>query len=131
MSADKKSRETGATGEQLVEVPVRPPRNPSMYRPTDHFLQRLRERVPKHDRDILPERLLREGDVERRPGDPRADPDEAHDGAVVAFTATVRDKPWTLVVALRPAAFLNESSKHRALSVYQGTPRSSRGEADE
>lgn len=131
MSTEKNALDTGGPGEQLVEVPVRPPRDPSMYRPTDHFLHRLRERVPKHDRDILPERLLREGNVERRPGDPRADPDEKHDGAVVAFTTTVRKEPWTIVVALRPTAFLNESSKHRALSIYQGTPRSAGGEVDE
>lgn len=127
MSTDKNDLDTGGPGEQLVEVPVRPPRDPSMYRPTDHFLHRLPERVSKHDRDILPERLLREGNVERRPGDSRADPAEAHDGAVVAFTTAVREEPW--VVALRPAAFLNEGSKHRTLSIYQGTPMSSWGES--
>lgn len=48
--------------EHLVEIPVAPPRQPAAYRPRDHFLQRLRGRVPEYARD-LPREIIQNGRV--------------------------------------------------------------------
>ena len=102
----------------LLRVPVRPPRDPAAYRPTDHFIQRLRERVPEYDRD-LPRRVIQDGRACRVRGD--SVDDDLKYGTPVGFTDTVEGKPWTVIVALRPVAFVDDV-KHRALTVFQGTP---------
>jgi hypothetical protein len=114
--------------DDLLEVPVRPPREPAAYRPTDHFIQRLRERVPEYDSD-LPRRLIQDGTAARVRGD--SVDDGLQYGTPVGFTDTVGGKPWTVVVALRPAAFVDgDDVKHRALTVFQGTPTPAGQDAD-
>jgi hypothetical protein len=103
-----------------VTVPITPPRDPSAYRATDHFRNRLRERVDDHRRDTLPAELIREGRVRRAPA--TADDVPEHErGACVAFTtATATGRPWTLIAALRPLAFTADDQRHRAITIYQG-----------
>jgi len=103
---------------RLLNIPVRPPREPAAYRPTDHYLQRHRERVPEYDSD-LPRRVIEDGRACRVRGDTVED--DLGYGTPVGFTETVRGEPWTVVVALRPTAFVDDD-KHRALTVFQGTP---------
>jgi hypothetical protein len=87
---------------------------------TDHFRNRLRERVDNHRRDTLPAELIREGRVRRAPT--TADDVPEHErGACVAFTtATATGRPWTLIAALRPLAFTADDQRHRAITIYQG-----------
>jgi hypothetical protein len=109
---------------QTVTIPVAPPRDPAEYRATRHFSNRLRERVDERDRDQLPRTLIDRGRITRVAGDRDVPdvPDDEH-GATVAFTTTgPRERPWTLVAALRPVAFIDDSERHRALTIFQGTP---------
>jgi len=103
---------------RLVNIPVRPPREPAAYRPTDHYLQRHRERVPEYDSN-LPRRVIEDGRARRVRGE--TVDGGADYGTPVGFTTAIRGEPWTVVVALRPAAFVDDG-KHRALTVFQGTP---------
>ena len=103
-----------------VTVPIVPPRDPSAYRATDHFRNRLRERVDDHRRGTLPAELIREGRVRRAPAS-ADDVPEHEQGATVAFsTAAATGRPWTLIAALRPIAFASEDQRHRAITIYQG-----------
>lgn len=111
--------ESSTDTEQLVEIPVEPPREPAAYRPRDHFLQRLRERVPEYARD-LPRDVIQDGRVCRVRGD--TVDDQPGYGTPVAFTATVDGDPWTVVVALRPDGFASADPTHHALTLWQGTP---------
>ena len=107
---------------ETVTVPVAPPRDPARYRATRHFSNRLRERVDDVDRDELPRTLIEDGRVARVAGDD-ADVPADERGATVAFTTTgPRARPWTLVAALRPVAFADGDERHRALTIFQGTP---------
>lgn len=107
------------TDAETVTVPVAPPRDSSAYRATDHFRNRLRERVDDHRRDTLPAELIREGRV-RRVAATGDDVPEHERGACVAFsTATATGRPWTLIAALRPAAFASDDERHRAVTIYQ------------
>jgi len=102
----------------LVTVPVAVPREPAAYRPTVHFGQRLKDRVPEHDRDALPRRLIEDGAVSRVPEHPHA-PDAR--GTLVAFIDEIAGETWTLIVSLRPGAFIRDG-KHGAVSIYRGRP---------
>jgi len=109
--------------DETVTVPVAPPRDPSAYRATRHFTNRLRERVDEHRRGTLPADLLRRGRVRRVPATRPDDTDvpDVERGTPVAFTtASATGRPWTLVAALRPAAFASDDEQHRAITVYQG-----------
>jgi hypothetical protein len=106
--------------DETVTIPVAPPREPSAYRATDHFRNRLRERVDEHRRGTLPADLIRDGRVRRVPASAGDVPDHER-GACVAFsTATATGRPWTLIAALRPAAFVSDDERHRAVTIYQG-----------
>ena len=108
--------------DDTVTVPVAPPRDPAAYRATRHFSNRLRERVDDVDRDELPRTRIEDGRVARVAGDD-ADVPADERGATVAFTTTgPRARPWTLVAALRPVAFALDDERHRALTIFQGTP---------
>ena len=103
-----------------VTIPVAPPRDPEAYRATDHFRNRLRERVDDHRRDTLPAELIREGRVRRAPAT-AGDVPEREQGATVAFsTAAATGRPWTFIAALRPIAFAEPDQRHRAITIYQG-----------
>ena len=122
---------TDADGpDDLVTVPVRPPRDPAAYRATTHFQQNLRERVPELDRSELPRRIIEDGTATRQVTD-RDALDLSVGGTPVAFTERVDGDPWTVVVALRPQAFTSDRL-HRALTIYQGRPsHEDRGGVDE
>jgi len=115
----------------LVEVPVRPPREPAAYRATTHFQQSLRDRVPELDRSVLPRRVIQNGTATRQVTDDDA-LDLSEGGTPIAFTETVAGGPWTVVVALRPEAFADHTGDrlHRALTIYQGRPSPEAGGGD-
>lgn len=119
--------------DETVTIPVAPPREPSAYRATRHFTNRLRERVDEHRRGTLPAELLRRGRVRRVPATSTAHDTAVPDvdrGTPVAFTtASATGRPWTLVAALRPAAFASDDERHRAITLYQG-PAPERSAAD-
>ena len=108
------------TPADLVTVPVQPPRDPGEYRATTHFQQNLRDRVPELDRSELPRRIIEDGTATRQLSLDALDLSVG--GAPVAFTEGVDGDPWTVVVALRPEAFVDADRLHRALTIYQGTP---------
>ena len=114
---------TDYDNDDTVTVPVVPPREPGAYQATRHFSNRLRERVRDADRSNLTRTLIRSGRVSRvRDPDERDVPD-ADRGTPVGFTTTdVDGRPWTLVAALRPVAFVDDDEQHRALTIFQGTP---------
>jgi hypothetical protein len=116
---DVSDDDRGTDDKQLVEIPVEPPRDPAAYRPRDHFIQRLRERVPEFARD-LPRDVIQDGRVCRVHGDTVADSPDY--GTPVAFTHTVRGDTWTVVVALRPDGFADDGADHYALTLWQGEP---------
>ena len=108
---------------ETVTVPVAPPRDPSAYRATTHFRNRLRERVDDADRDHLPRTLIEDGRVSRVVDHDDAAVPDGERGTTIAFTTTgPRARPWTLVAALRPVAFADADEHHRALTIFQGTP---------
>lgn len=118
-STAEQADSTGPTPpDELVEIPVEPPREPDAYEPTDHFLQRHRERVPDYD-DDLAARVIETGRARRVRGD--SVEDGADYGTPVGFTTAIRGEPWTVIVALRPAGFADDRH-HSAPTVFQGTP---------
>ncbi len=108
------------TDRQTVAIPVIPPRDPECYRITNHFKNRLRQRVPENYRPTLPETLIRDGRIRRLEID---NVEVGSYGAVVAFTTTgPKNRPWTLIAGLQPAAFTDDDAEHRVITIYQGTP---------
>jgi len=105
---------------ELVEIPVLPPRTPSCYRPTTHFKQRLRERVPGRHHGPVPAKLIEDGRTQRRPWG--APVDLVEPGQPVAFTDKVDGKTYTVIAALRPAGFCSSDMTHDLLTVYTGEP---------
>ena len=104
----------------IVEVPVKPPRKTECYRPTKHFKQRLRERVPSFHHGPVPAQIIEEGAVTRRAW--RAPPQLDDPGQPVAFTGTVDGRRYTVIVALRPGGYRAPKLKHSVLTVYEGDP---------
>jgi hypothetical protein len=107
---------------QLITIPVVPPTDPAQYRATRHYHNRLRERVSEAFQSTLPAKLIREGQVRRLEDAGNIGLSET-DGAKIAFTTTgPKNRPWTLIAGLRPMAFTDSEEKHRAVTIYQGTP---------
>lgn len=109
-----------STDDDLVEIPVRPPRDLDRYEPTKHFGQRLRERVPSRHRGPVPSEIIESGRVTRRPWDAPADLDAP--GQPVAFTGRVDGDQYTVIVALRPSGFRDPGRPHDVITVWQGDP---------
>ena len=78
------------------------PRDPGRYRPTNHFGQRLHERVPAEMRDMLIQRLIAGGHC-RAVSLPKGvdDGSESYKQAF-AFERRVRNTDWRLVVGITP-----------------------------
>jgi hypothetical protein len=107
-----------ATDDDLVEIPVRPPREVDRYNPTTHFGQRLRERVPERHRGPVPSEIIETGRVTRRPWDAPDCLDAP--GQPVAFTGRVDGDQYTVVVALRPDGFQRPDAPHDVITVWPG-----------
>lgn len=101
----------------LIEMSIHVPRDPSDYRVTNHFKNRLRQRVDAAFRETLPSTLIKSGSVrELKQGDGYR---------TIVFTTTSggrKAKPWSLVAALNPKAFTNDDVDHRAITIFQGIP---------
>ena len=109
------SADTGSVNTKLVAVPLEVPREPEAYRATTHFGQRLRERVPEELRDRLVRDLI-EGGTLRGTTDPRNDgKDDVHQ--YFAFEDRVNGRDWRLVVGVVPAAFIEPTRKHLAVTI--------------
>lgn len=108
------------TDDDLVEIPVRPPRDIDRYNPTKHFGQRLRERVPSRHRGPVPSEIIESGRVTRRRRDAPDDLDAP--GHPVAFTGRVDGEQYTVIVALRPGGFRDPGRPHDVITVWPGDP---------
>ena len=100
----------------LVAVPVRPPRDAGLYRATKHFNQRLKERVDRWHRGPVPRDVIVNGFVTRRPFEGVTDADDP--GHPVAFVGDVDGDTYTVIAALRPAAYRESDTVHDLLTVY-------------
>ena len=98
-------RSASTAGEGLVEIPVQPPRDPTCFRPTDHYLHRLHERVPERDRGDVPREIIKHGHVERQAWTPSKFDGEP--GHPVAYTGEVYAETYTV----RTACFVSGSAK--------------------
>jgi len=106
--------------DDLVEIPVRPPRDLDRYQSTTHFIQRLRERVPDHHQGPVPREIIESGRVTRRPWS--SDDGLAAPGQPVAFTGEVDGDRYTVIVALRPSGYRSPETTHEVVTVYEGDP---------
>lgn len=104
--------------DEIVEVPVKPPREPSAYRTTKHFKQRLRERVPGFQHGPVPAKIIENGSITRRPWTAPEDLEEP--GQPIAFTGEVDGDTYTVIVALMPSGYRSADTKHAVLTVWQG-----------
>jgi len=100
----------------LVTVPVRPPRDAGCYRATKHFKQRLNERIPSRHHGPVPRDIVEQGAVTRRPFRGITDADDP--GHPVAFVGDVDGDTYTVIAALRPAAYRESDTVHDLLTVY-------------
>lgn len=111
----------------VVEVPVEVPRDPAKYRPSQHFAQRLKQRVPVYHQGPVPAAIIENGTVTRRRW---TAPDELDDpGQPVAFTGDVDGERYTVIAALRPGGYRSAETKHTVLTVYEGDPPADDGDA--
>lgn len=93
-----------------VAMPV--PREPSEYRATTHFGQRLRDRVPEQKRDRAVRETITDGRLVGT-GNPIGDDNDR----VRQYFKFIGDG-WIVVVGVCDDAFLEESKKHLALTIY-------------
>jgi len=101
------------------------PREPDAYRVTNHFLNRLKQRVDEAFQPSLPATLIQDGTIKRLKPDCGKNRRECH--AKVAFSTTgPKQRVWTLVAGLRHEAYYNQRECHRAITIYLGTPISER-----
>lgn len=106
-----------------VQIPVPLSRDPRDYEPTTHYIQQYRTRVPEPLQSYLTGDVIERGRITATAAPALPDDVTAEDdGRPVALTATVDARPWTVVVALRPATVFDPDRNHTAVTVYQGTP---------
>jgi hypothetical protein len=87
-----------------LSVPI--PRDPSAYRITDHFRFRMnRRKNPSIDTDTV-RRCIEEGRVKST---------QSPDRFIFELELGYR---WWVIVEIRDEAFLEESEKHRAVTVF-------------
>jgi hypothetical protein len=104
---------------------LRVPREPDAYRVTNHFLNRLKQRVDEAFQPSLPATLIQDGTIRRLKPDCGNNRRECH--TKVAFVSTgPKQRAWTLVAGLRHEAYYNQRECHRAITIYCGTPISER-----
>lgn len=91
------------------------PRDPSAYRRTDHFTFRFNRRSNPEPTGRVVRECITEGDVYAT-----HDPERRFFEATVPSTVDgqLRDVRWRVFVHLREAAFVLDSEKHVALTVY-------------
>jgi len=102
-----------------LSVPV--PLDPSQYRPTVHFGQRLRERVPDGIQDDVIEDCIREGGCHGVSPRKCEDNIDEHEDVVqfFGFDGRLNGRHWRVVVGLREAAYLDRGREHLAVTVYE------------
>jgi len=89
-----------------LSASVSPPRDPSAYRITDHFRYRLSHRQNPSINGEIVRRCFEDGRIK-------------HTQAADRFFFELElDYRFRVVVALRDEAFLEETEKHRAVTVY-------------
>lgn len=119
---------TDVPNTKYAPVPMPVPRDPSAYRPGLHFAQRLKERVP----DAIQDRVIRECIEEGHLSGGSPPSEVSHDEEMVQsfkFTKKIEGVRWTVVVAILRAPYLDDSAKHKVLTVY--SPDAAGGDCDD
>lgn len=81
------------------------PRDPSAYQPTDHFLQRKRDRDPPGSAIAD---CIRAGTVKR-----------CDDELLRYLETTIHGEVWRVVVRFEPAVVHGSASAHRAVTIHR------------
>jgi hypothetical protein len=103
------------------------PRDPEAYRVTNHFVNRLKQRVDDAWHPSLPATLIRDGSITRLKPDVKTGKNRHECDTTVAFSSTgPKQRVWTLVAGLRHEAYVHDDECHRAITIYLGTPISER-----
>lgn len=97
--------------------PKKVPRDPQAYRPTNHFYNRLKQRVPDELQDDIAARCIKHGHVSS------TSPAGHCEGSVwqtYAFDYEIDDTEWSVIVGIVPQAYGSEMVKHQAITIYSG-----------
>ncbi|ELZ05325.1 hypothetical protein [Natrialba aegyptia] len=108
-----------APNTKFAPVPMPVPRDPSEFRATAHFSQRLRERVPSALRDRVVRECIESGFCRGASPPDSIDSDDQMVQAF-AFDQEVEGVEWTVVVGIMRDAYLRDGAKHKAITVYPG-----------
>jgi len=92
------------------------PREARAYRPTNHFVNRFRERVPDDLEPDIVERCLRYGTISARGQAGQAD---GNVWQVFGFEHTIEGDRWRVIVGIVPQAYDSEMVKHEAITIYR------------
>lgn len=103
------------------------PREPEAYRVTNHFVNRLKQRVDEAWHPSLPATLIQDGTLTRLKPEAPTGKNCYECETKVAFSSTdPKQRVWTLVAGLRHEAYIHDDECHRAITIYLGTPISER-----
>jgi hypothetical protein len=97
-----------------VPVAMDVPRDPEEIRPTIHFTQQLKKRVPSDEQDQAVRETIKYGDHHGS-----YHPDGRHgDHDCVQQYFKVVGESWTVVLGVNPDAYQDSSAKHLAITIY-------------
>jgi len=91
------------------------PRDPEAYRSTNHYINRLKQRVPEDLQSDIAARCVKRGVLKAKTRAGEADGNAWQD---FAFYRKIDDQPWCLIVAIVPQAYESEMVKHAAKTIY-------------
>lgn len=104
--------------QKMCSVPGGPkpvPRDPKAYRSSQHYINRLKQRVPEELQNDIAARCVRHGKLKAVSKAGHASSNAHQD---FAFFHEIRGTTWKLVVGIVPQAFESEHVKHFARSIY-------------
>lgn len=95
--------------------PKKVPRDPKAYRSTQHFINRLKQRVPEKLQSDIAARCVRHGELKAVSAAGKASSNAHQD---FAFFHEIDGTTWKLVVGIVPRAYESDHVKHFARSIY-------------